>query len=338
MHRKPGDRRNDSPYEMDGSSLPLVSVVTPAYNEEEYLGECIESVLAQSYPNWDYTILNNCSTDGTLAIAQKYAARDSRIRVISNSTSCPAVANFNNALRQISSASKYCKMVLADDWIFPECLERMVAVMEAHPSIGIVGAYGLQGKLVLWQGLPYPSEVVSGREICRQRLLGGPYVFGSPTSLLFRSGLVLSRDAFYNESNPHAADSEACFELLKGSDFGFVHQVLTFSRERPGSLFQASRELNASAADILHELVAYGPYYLAPDEGAKCLDLILSKYYDFLATSLLQGRDRSFWDYHRGKLKENGIGFSYAWLASALSRKLLHRFRVPSGRGRQWGL
>jgi glycosyltransferase involved in cell wall biosynthesis len=322
---------------MHSSSLPLVSIVTPAYNEEKYIAECIESVLAQNYSNWDYAILNNCSTDGTQAIAQKYAAADPRIRVISNSALIPAVANFNHALRQISSASKYCKIVLADDWIFPECLERMVAVMEEHPSVGIVGAYGLQDPLVLWVGLPYASNVVSGREICRQRLLGGPYVFGSPTSVLFRSDLVRSRDLFYNESNLHAADSEACFELLKDCDFGFVHQVLTFSRERHGSLFQTSRELNASAADILHELVAYGPHYLTPDEHAKCLDATLSKYYDFLATSLLQGRNKGFWEYHTGKLKENGTGFSYACLAGALSRKILNRFRV-AGRGRQWGL
>lgn len=323
---------------LDTSSPPLVSVITPAYNEEQHLAECIESVLAQSYTHWDCLIVNNCSTDGTLAIAQKYAVLDPRIRVISNSTLIPAAANFNGALRRISSESKYCKIVFADDWMFPECLERMVALAEKRPTVGIVAAYGLQGQTVLWQGLPYPSDVLSGREICRQRLLGGPYVFGSATSILYRADLVRSRDPFYNESNVHAADSEACFELLKGCDFGFIHQILTFSREREGSLFQASRELNASAADLLHEMVAYGPCYLTPDEHAKCLHETLSKYYDFLATSLLQGRGKSFWDYHKGKLKENGIGFSYELLAGALCWKLLRRFRVPSRRGRKWGL
>src|ERR1039457_6668503 len=206
------------------------------------------------------------------------------------------------------------------------------------PSIGIVGAYGQTGQGVLWAGLPYASKVVSGREVCRQRLLGGPYVFGSQTSVLFRSDLVRSRDPFYNESNLHAADSEACFEFLKGSDFGFVYQVLTFSRERDGSLLQASKELNASAADRLHELVAYGPCYLTADEHAECLDTNLSKYYEFLATSLLQWRGKGFWDYHKARLKADGIGFSYVWLAGAVSRKVLDRFRVPKRESRQWGL
>jgi glycosyltransferase involved in cell wall biosynthesis len=71
---------------MASGAYPLVSVVTPVYNGEAYLRECVESVLSQTYTNWDYTIVNNCSTDGTLGIAEEYARRDSRIRVLSNET------------------------------------------------------------------------------------------------------------------------------------------------------------------------------------------------------------------------------------------------------------
>ena len=87
----------------------------------------------------------------------------------------------------MSPESRYCKVVQADDWIFPECLERMVAVAEAHPSVSIVSAYRLEETDVTLDGLPYPSTVVSGREICRRTLLGELYVFGTPTSLLIRS-------------------------------------------------------------------------------------------------------------------------------------------------------
>jgi glycosyltransferase involved in cell wall biosynthesis len=320
-------------------SLPLVSIVTPAYNEEKYLSECIEGVLAQTYTNWDYTIVNNCSKDRTLELAQEYATKDPRVRVITNDALIPAIANHNTAFQQISPASRYCKMVLADDWMFPECLERMIAVMEKHSSVGIVGAYGMQERWVLWTGLPYPSEFVSGREICRQRLMGEPYVFGSPTSVLYRSDLVRSRNPFYNESNVQA-DSEACFELLKECDFGFVHQVLTFSRDhRPEARLAASWDLNTAAAGTLHELITYGPVYLTQAEYEACWKATISKYYDFLTTSLLQRRHREFWDYHKSKLEENCVKFQYSRLAYSVGKRILRRLRIRSNPlARQWGL
>ena len=326
------------------STRPRVVILLATRNGSEFLGEQLASYCAQTYPNWDYTIVDNCSTDETLAIAKKYAAADPRIRVVANSLLVPAVDNFNIALRQISNVSKYCKMVLADDWIFPDCLERMVAVMEEYPTVGVVGAYGLLGRWVLWTGLPYPSTVVPGREIGRQRLLGAPYVFGSQTSVLFRSDLVRANDPFYNPSNDHS-DSEACLAVLKECDFGFVHQVLTFSRERAGtSLLSKSRYLNTLAGSLLHELVVYGPYYLDADEYSRRVGAAVSGYYDFLARSLLQWRSKDFWSYHEKKLEERGFSFSRVQLAAAVGRLLargfISRLRPPSRTRseRDWGL
>src|ERR1041385_635284 len=121
---------------MKSKQEPLVSVVTPVYNGEGYLRECIESVLAQTYTNWDYTIVNNRSTDRTLEIAQEYAARDARIRVVTNEAFVRVIANYNNAFRQISPHSKYCKVVASDDSLLPECLERMVRLAEERPTVG----------------------------------------------------------------------------------------------------------------------------------------------------------------------------------------------------------
>jgi glycosyltransferase involved in cell wall biosynthesis len=301
---------------MNTASQPLVSIVTPVYNEAEYLTECIESVLAQTYQHWDYTIVDNCSTDASLDIARRYAAKDQRIRIRENPQFLRAIPNHNVALRQISPMSKYCKVVLGDDWIFPECLERMVAVAEEHPSVGIVGAYALEGRQVTLTGLPYQSKVVCGREVCRKHFLEQLYVFGSQNSVLYRAELVRSHDPFYNEANIHA-DTEAGFALLKTCDFGFVHQVLTFTRVRPGSLNTLSTTMQTSLASILHLLVTYGPEYLTHDELDRCLDRHLSVYYRFLGKSLVLGHDKRFWDYHKRQLAEAGVGFSWTRLARA---------------------
>jgi hypothetical protein len=224
--------------------------------------------------------------------------------------------------------------------MFPECLARMVAIMEKHSSVGIVSAYGLANTWVVWCGLPYGSDFFSGREVCRQRLLGGPYVFGSPTSVLFRSDLVRSHDPFYDESHVQP-DSAACFELLKESDFGFSHQVLTFTRDlRPGSMLEASWNLNTAAAGFLHELITYGPFYLTPQEYQSRLQVTVSKYYDFLATSLLQRRNSNFWEFHRKKLQEQGLGLSYSKLLYLLGKRIFRKL-FPGGRSSeapQWGL
>jgi glycosyltransferase involved in cell wall biosynthesis len=285
------------------ASDPLVSVVTPVFNEEELLTECIESILAQTYSNWEYTIVDNCSTDASAEIARKYAAKDSRIRVTVNCKHLRAIENFNCSLRQISPFSKYCKIVLGDDWIFPECLEQFVAVAERHPSVGIVGAFALEGRQVKWTGLPYPGEVISGREVCRKHFLEQLHVFGNQNSVLYRADLVRANDPFYNEGNIHA-DTEACFALLRHCDFGFVHQTLTFTRLRPGSIATIAASLQTNLPSALRLLSVYGPYYLH-----------MCVYYRYLGKSLMHFRDRKFWNYHKTKLAECGVTFSRVRLA-----------------------
>ena len=95
--------------------LPLVSIVTPVFNGQRYLEECIESVLQQSYENWEYLIVDNASTDSTFSIAQQYAARDARVRAYHYDEFVGVIESHNRALRLISTNSKYCKVLAADD-------------------------------------------------------------------------------------------------------------------------------------------------------------------------------------------------------------------------------
>jgi hypothetical protein len=207
-------------------------------------------------------------------------------------------------------------MVHADDWLFPECLAQMVALAERHPSVGIVGAYRLVGKWVDSDGLPYPSTVVPGREICRATLLGGPYVFGSPTSLMFRSEVIRGRDAFYDEANI-AADTEACFEVLQDWDFGFVHQVLTYTRRHAEARSSFAERFNTYILGDLAFLKKYGPVYLRPEEQSAALARTLDNYYEFLGRSVFQRRERAFWEYHRRGLAALGYPLSRTRLVRA---------------------
>jgi glycosyltransferase involved in cell wall biosynthesis len=324
---------------------PLVSVVTPVYNGEAYLAECIESVLAQTYSHWEYIIVNNCSTDATAAVIERYAQIDKRIRVYENETLLPIIANHNRAFRLISPESKYCKVVSADDWLFPNCVARMVCVAEANPTVGIVGSYQLSGGgnngrnwRVKWTELPFSSGVLPGREACRSRLLGGPYVFGTPTSTMYRSDLIKGRDNFY--PNPSAeADTSACFEYLQDTDFGFVYQVLSYERIHEQTMSASCRSLNSYEASRLCDLVKYGSTYLSEEEINRRLDDILSNYYKFLAASALEqhpdlpvyrfGREKAFWDYHKSRLADAGHPLSRFRLAKSIALRVLDRLLNP---------
>ncbi|MFN6947052.1 MAG: glycosyltransferase [Cytophagaceae bacterium] len=305
-------------------SQPLVSIVTPVYNCEKYLAECIESVLAQTYTNWEYIIVNNCSTDRTLEIAQKYAEKDKRIQICCNKKFLNIVQNHNYSLTLIAPRSKYCKMLHADDWLFPECLEKMVEIAEKYPSVGIVGSYRLDDVKVNCDGLPYLSNVIPGKEICRSTLLNGIYVFGSPTTVLFRSELIRRKKPFFNENNFHF-DKEACFDILKDSDFGFVHQVLSFTRRENETNTTFAKWFNTYILGDLIILKKYGPLYLSREEYKRLLKKHLNIYYRFLGKSMLRFREKKFWDFHKKGLKELGIPISISKLSVNVFTVLYNR-------------
>jgi glycosyltransferase involved in cell wall biosynthesis len=309
---------------MNAASQPLVSVLTPVYNGEKYLVECIESVLAQTYQNWEYCIVNNCSTDRTLEIAQSYAERDRRIRVHNNSEFVGCDQNGNIAFQQISSESKYCKVVHADDWLFPECITRMVELAEVHPNVAIVGSYGLRNEYVSWDGLPYPSTVVSGRELCRNHFLGGPYVFGSPTSMLICADEVRKRPAFYNVANLHT-DIEACLDILRDRDYGFVHQVLTFTREHAGAESTSFHDrFGTDHLGWLEHLPKYGRTYLSEKEYEVCMRRCWQQYYAFLGSCwMFCKKEKGFWEFHRKQLGKLGYSLNYGRLAKAVLVEVL---------------
>jgi glycosyltransferase involved in cell wall biosynthesis len=303
---------------------PLVSVVTPVYNGDKYLEECIQSVLTQSYQNWEYIIVNNCSTDRTLEIAQQYAKKDKRIRIHSNDVLLPIMKNWNHTLSQMSPESKYCKVVHADDFLFPQCLELMVASAENYPTAGIVGSYGLWGDRVVSDGLPYSIEFISGRELCRLTLLNKIYCFWSPSSLLISSDLIRKRNCFYNETKLHA-DVEACLEILQESDFCFVHQVLTFIRRHEKSVTTTEAEpYNKYILANLDHLTNYGPVFLKSHEYKRHFRIRLNRYYHFLARSLFNLRERDFWRYHKEAIKNIGHPLSILKLVKASISQLIH--------------
>ncbi len=320
-----------------------VSVVTPFYNTAEFLEECIRSVLAQTYQDFEYILVDNCSSDGSGEIAQRFARLDSRIRLIKSGTFRGQIENFNFSLEQISEHSRYTKMVLADDWIFPRCLEEMTALAERDRTVGLVSSYRLRAGIVQNIGMPASVSVMSGAEACRRQLLLGDHYVGSHSSVLYRSEVVRSRAPFYPIGRMHP-DTEMAYEILRNWNFGFVHQVLSFTRVGNESVNSRIAPFEPQLLDRMIVLSRFGRDSLMESEFSLHWRHCERDYLRLLVRHRLLGTGSDFFAYH--KKGQDTIGYKpptralCAAVLAELTRLLRHPkalFAVVTARVRALG-
>jgi len=112
---------------------PRVSIGLPVFNGENYLEEALDSILAQTYSDFELIISDNASTDRTEEICRVYAARDDRIRYFRNETNLGAAKNYNRVFEL--SSGEYFKWAAHDDLCAPEYLERCVEILDREPDV-----------------------------------------------------------------------------------------------------------------------------------------------------------------------------------------------------------
>lgn len=310
------------------SPQPFVSIVTPVYNGGAFLAECIESVLHQTYSAFEYVIVDNASSDNTQDIARRYSAADPRIRVLRNGVKLSMVDNWNHAMRQVSERSAYCKVLHADDLLYPHCLEKMVGLAQRNPRIGIVGSLRLRGDRIECEGLPRDREIFSGVEVAR--LFIRQEVFGfAPTACLIRSDLVRERDPFYPERYLHT-DLAAYFDLLDHIDFGFLHEVLFFSRVHGNSITATVAEVSQTLIrEWLMLLQDYGLRYFTQAELDSLEEKHLRRWYRLLVRGAVTGRGRDFLNYHLAGLREARRAPTAATLSRAMAAEVAEAIMHP---------
>lgn len=114
---------------------PKISLIMSVYNGEDYLEEAIDSVLSQSFTDWELIIINDCSTDKTPEILSKYQALDERVKVHTNEVNLRLPSSLNKALSL--AKGKYIARMDADDICLVDRLEKQFAFMEANPSVSL---------------------------------------------------------------------------------------------------------------------------------------------------------------------------------------------------------
>jgi glycosyltransferase involved in cell wall biosynthesis len=219
------------------NNKPLVSICTPVYNGEKHIEDCIKGVLNQTYEHFEYIIVDNASIDSTPLILDEFKKKDARIKVFRNRETVCMEDNCNICARYCSDNSKWIKYALADDYLFPDCVEKMVKVGELDEQIGIVSAYRLAGNTVTNIGLPIDQNVFDGTEILKQQILRKLHVASSsPNTVMYKKNVFFEFNGFNKKYNH--SDTELAFKILDKYKLGFVHYVLTKSgREKGGGEF-----------------------------------------------------------------------------------------------------
>ncbi len=205
---------------------PRVSVLVPTFRYARFMVACIESVLAQTFTDFELLIRDDNSGDGTDEIGERYARLDPRVRYVRNPENLGMVANWNRALKD--ARAPYVKYLFGDDLIpSPHCLERMVEVMDREPTVSLVGSSRVlldeEGKAFdLWR-YPGPTGLRSGPRVIYTCLRDTVNYIGEPSAVLFRKA---DGARGFHPAYRQLVDLEMWFYLLTKGDFWFIEEPL----------------------------------------------------------------------------------------------------------------
>lgn len=192
---------------------PMISVVMPVYNAEKYVAEAVDSILQQTYSDFEFIIIDDCSTDSSYKILQEYAAKDQRIKLYRNEINSKLPKTLNFGISQ--SKGKYIARMDADDISLPERFAKQVEFMESHPEIGVCGSnckiYSEDmNKLIKSTQYPLLSEMIR----IYLDLFINPIVH---SSVMIQATCLVNKFHYAQEMNSNAEDYDL---WLKMSDDG----------------------------------------------------------------------------------------------------------------------
>ncbi len=249
-------------------NMPIVSVIIPAYNNAEFLGDAIQSVLTQTYPHFELIIVNDASTDRTDRVLRRL--HDSRIRYIVHSENRGLSAARNTGMR--ASRGELIALLDADDWFHPEKLEGHVKFLQAHPEIGATynARFELNHSLKTIRELWKPPVAITLADL----ITGFPF---SPSDLMVRREWVL-RVKGWNEKYTFVGEDLDfnCRLALARCQFGSIERALNYRRYHSG---RSVKNLEASMQALMQVLntVLSDPH--CPPEVGALKDKALSNHY-----------------------------------------------------------
>ncbi len=242
--RHPANRRDVSPScrivkrrdsIMATSTAPRITVVMPVYNAERYLRAAIDSILGQTFADFELLIVDDGSDDGSTAIVSSYT--DERIRLIRNECNLGLIATLNKGLQ--AARGQYVARMDADDISLPTRLARQIAYLDRHREVGVVGSYfhriDENGRILSTDRRKTKDFLVSFRIYVEAY---NPFCH---PAVMFRTKGIRDGGG-YNPAFPSAEDGALWFQLNEaGIKFATIPRVLLLYRIHGGQICQQDK-------------------------------------------------------------------------------------------------
>lgn len=242
-----GQDRNISCYKIDWGNLlvkkeDLISVIVPFFNNAAYLNMCIESILGQTYQELELILVDDGSTDGSREISEKYAALDSRVKLIKKNNQGPIAARY---IALMSSCAEYIMFVDGDDWIRSDMCQTLMEILKKHQGEVITsGLYRYfsdanitQPELMIPEGVYDKPALIRNVYPCmlwdqkKQR----PYGFEpSLCGKIFKKQMILQEyEKLKNNQFHYGEDSAITYPLLLETDVAVItSRAFYYHRQR----------------------------------------------------------------------------------------------------------
>ncbi|MFC1926559.1 glycosyltransferase family 2 protein [Chloroflexota bacterium] len=203
----------------NGNAYPQVSIVMSVYNGEKTLAECMRSVIDQTFKDFKFIIINDCSNDNSPDIIKEYAKKDARISIINNKENIGLTKSLNKGIGK--AKGKYIGRIDADDWWELDKLEIQMKFIESNPDYGLVGTNVIHHNEYTGE-IKVEEKPENDEEIKKVLLRRSPLVH---TSIIVKKSL-LDKYGAYDEDVKYGQDYELYFRLMNRTKFYNIQNPL----------------------------------------------------------------------------------------------------------------
>lgn len=220
-------------------TAPLLTVLLPAYNAEKYIEETLNSILNQTFKDFELIVIDDCSTDNTNKLISKFS--DERIRLIRNEENLKLIKTLNKGIKLANG--KYLARIDADDICLLERFEKQIEYLETHPDTAVLGTdieFIDEKSKSIGRGIKHPTM--------HAEILWGFYRRASIYHPTVMVNLELLKDDFYYDENyPHAEDYELWMRLGDKFQLANLDEILVRYRVHGESVTQSFNEISVQS-------------------------------------------------------------------------------------------